>query len=283
LGDATGPWTLDAPASVATIDADGRLRAGTRAGTYSFAVARGGVRATLPVTIVPRVARIVVGPAQANPNPHGTVTLEAQAFDDDDRPVAIDGVVRWSARDANIDAGGRLIAGTRDAMVTAAAGGTIASATIPVGRHREPLALVDVRRPAWRLVTVPADGPGSVDATGTRLALSYDFSAGERAAYAIGDVPLGAPLALSCAVDGDANGEALRATLVDRYGDRETATFARAVTFGDTRRLTIAIGPSLAPPIVLHAVYVVGTLANPALTAGGTIAVHDCTLTIAGS
>jgi hypothetical protein len=283
LGNARGPWSLDAPAGVAVIDAGDRLHAGTNVGTYALAVARGGVRATLPLEIVPRVARIVIGPAQANPDPHGSVALRADAFDGDDRPVAVEGVVRWSARGGSIDADGRLTAGARDVLVTAATGGVSTTTTIPVGRHHEPLALADAHRPPWRLVTVPANGPGSVDEAAGLIALSYDFSAGERAAYAIGDVPLGAPLALSCAVDGDANGEALRATLVDRYGDRETATFVRTLSFGDTRRLTIAIDPALAPPIVLHALYVVGTLANPALTAAGTIAVHDCTRTVPGS
>jgi hypothetical protein len=282
LGDATGPWTLDAPRTVAAIDTADRLHVGERTGTYALAVARGGVHATLPLTIVPHVARLVIGPAQANPDPHGTIALGAAAYDEDDRPVAIGGVVHWSARGGSIDADGRFTAGTANATVTAAAGGVVATATIPVGRHPEPLALVDVHRPSWHLVTVPANGSGGVDDSGGRIALSYDFSAGERAAYAIGDVPLGAPLALSCAVDGDANGEALRATLVDRYGDRETATFVRALTFDDTRRLTIAIGPALAPPVVLHALYVVGTLANPALTAAGTIVVHDCTVTVPG-
>jgi hypothetical protein len=282
LGDARGPWSLDVPPTVATIDADDRLHAGLRVGSYAIAVARGGVRATLPLEIVPRVARIVIGPAQANPDPHGTVALHVDAFDDGDRPVATDDVVRWNARNGNIDAQGRLTAGARDVTVTAAAGGVSATATIPVGRHHAPLALADARRPPWRLVTVPANGPGTVDETAGVVALSYDFSH-ERAAYAIGDVPIGAPLALSCAVDGDANGEALRATLVDRYGDRETATFVRALTFDDTRRLTIAIDPALAPPIVLHALYVVGTLANPALSVAGTIAVHDCMLTVPGS
>jgi len=60
-------------------------------------------------------------------------------------------------------------------------------------------------------------------------------------------------------------------------------TFARAVTFHDTRRLDVAISPELAPPIVLHAVYAVGTLANPPVTAAGSLGVHDCALTVPGT
>jgi hypothetical protein len=115
------------------------------------------------------------------------------------------------------------------------------------------------------------------------LTLGYDFSSGERAAFAVADLPLGSPLSASCAVDGDGNGEALRATLIDRYGEHATVTFARAIGFTGTQRLTIRIPPALAPPIVLHAVYVVGTLANPAVTAAGSLGVHDCTLSVPGT
>ena len=284
LGDARGAWHVAPTQLIASIGDDDVLHAGAQAGAASVHVARGGVAADVPVEIVDRVARLIVGPARANPDPHATVALTVAAFDAHDRPVAVDGIVRWSAKDAAIDARGRLAAGDRDAVVTASAGGTSATVTIPVGRHVVPLALFDDKhRSSWKLTTTPPNGPGALTFDGDRLRLDYDFTAGERAAYAVNEIALGDPLALACDVDGDANGEALRATLADRYGDRQTVTFARAIDFSGTRRLTVKVPLSLAPPIALRSVYAVGTLANPPVTTAGTLVVHDCAATVPGA
>lgn len=284
LGDAHGPWELAARDDIATIDAQDVLHVGTQLGTHAVPITRGGVQAVLPIEIIPRAARLVIGPPQANPDPGAALQLTVQAFDDRDRPVAIDGLARWQASaGARIDERGRLTVAERDAGVTVNAGDAHASAVIAVGRHSVALTLGDPRRPAWKLVTVPANGPGTLSVDEHGLTLGYDFSSGGRAAFAIGDLPLANARSLSCAFDGDGNGEAVRATLVDRYGERATATFARALTFAATHRLTIDVPSSLAPPLVLHALYVVGTLANPALTVSGTLGVHDCTAIVPGS
>ncbi len=284
LGDAHGAWRVAPTPLIAAIGDDDVLRAGERAGSALVHVARGSVATDLPVDVVDRVARIVIGPARANPDPHAAITLSAEAFDAHDRPVAIDGVVRWSARDASIDARGRLVAGERDAHVTASAGGASASMTIPVGKHTSALAFFDdAHRAGWKLVTTPANGAGSVSTDGGLLQIAYDFSSGERAAYAVNETPLGDPVALSCAIDGDANGAALRVTFSDRYGDRQAVTFARAIDFTGTRRISVAVPRSLAPPIALRNFYVVGTLANPPVTAAGSVGVHDCVATFPGA
>ncbi|HEY0384290.1 MAG TPA: phosphodiester glycosidase family protein [Candidatus Elarobacter sp.] len=284
LGDARGAWRAAPSPLIASIGDDDVLHAGAQTGAANVRVARGGVATDVPVEIVDRVARLIVGPARVNPDPHATVALTVAAFDARDRPVAVDGVVRWSAKDAAVDARGRLGASDRDAVVTASAGGARATVTIPVGRHTVPLALFDDKhRAGWKLVTAPANGPGAVSIDGDRLRLDYDFTAGERAAYAVNEIPLGEPLAVACDVDGDANGEALRATFADRYGERQTVTFARAIDFSGTRRLTVKVPVSLAPPVALRNVYAVGTLANPAVTAAGTLVVHDCAATVPGA
>lgn len=286
LGEARGPWRLDAPPGVASIDADDVLHVGARAGSYALRVARGGVAAELPLEVVERVARLAIGPPRANPDPHAAVALTVEAFDAHDRPVAVDGVVRWRAAGGTIDPRGRLVAGERDAVVSASAGGVTASATIPVGRHPVPLAWFgDAQRPGWKLVTAPAGGPGAVELEAGALRLGYDFGAGERAAYASAApaLPLGDALALSCAIGGDGNGAALRAGLADRYGDRATIAFARALDFSGTRRLSAKVPPGLAPPLTLRSFYVVGTLANPPVTAAGTVTVADCVATLPGS
>lgn len=284
LGDARGAWRFAPSPLVASIGDDDVLRAGAQTGAASVRVVRAGVAADVPVEVVDRVARLVVGPARANPDPHATIGLTVVAFDARDRPVAVDGLVRWSAKDAAIDARGRLAAGDRDAIVTANAGGASVTLTIPVGRHAVPLALFDdAHRASWKLSTTPQNGPGAVTVEGDRLRLDYDFTSGERAAYAVAEMPLGDAVALACDVDGDANGEALRATLADRYGDRQTVTLARGIDFTGTRRLTAKIPASLAPPLTLRNVYAVGTLASPPVTAAGALIVHDCAATVPGA
>jgi phosphodiester glycosidase len=284
LGEARGPWHIASSPLVAALGDDDVLVAGGRTGAAGLRVARGGVATELPIEVIDRAARIVLGPARANPQPHATVALRADAFDAHDRPLAIDGLVRWSAKDATIDARGHLTVGDRDALVTVSVAGANATLAIPVGRHNVALApFDDNHRAGWKLVTAPAGGPGAVTLEGGRLRIDYDFTSGERAAYAVNEIALGAALDLSCAIDGDAGGAAVRATFVDRYGDRATATLVRTVDFSVTRRVSVTVPASLAPPVALRNLYVLGTLANPPVTAAGSITVHDCSAHVAGA
>ncbi len=284
LGDARGPWRFAPSALVAALGDDDVLVTGERAGASALRLARGGVATDVPLEVIDRAARIVVGPGRANPPPHGSVALRAEAFDAHDRPLAVDGVVRWSATDAAIDPRGRLTVGERDALVTATVPGATVTLTIPVGHHSVALALFDDNhRTGWKLVTAPGGGPGAATVDAGRLRIDYDFTTGERAAYAVNEIALGSVLDLSCAVDGDAGGAALRVTFVDRYGDRATATLVRTIDFSATRRVRVTVPAALAPPIALRNIYVLGTLANPALTTAGSIAIHDCSADVAGS
>ena len=87
LGDARGPWRVAPSPLIASIGDDDVLHAGAQPGTANVRVARGGVATDVPVEIVDRVARLVVGPARANPDPRATVGLTVAAFDARDRPV----------------------------------------------------------------------------------------------------------------------------------------------------------------------------------------------------
>ncbi len=246
---------------------------------------RAGVGGTLDIETIEHVARVTIGPARANPDQHGAVDLTVHAFDVRNRPVTVAGLVRWTAHDGRIDDRGRLLAGERDATVTATVGGTHATVTIPVGRHDVPLALFDdAHRAGWQPAATPANGSGaSIAVDADRLQIGYDFTAGVRAVYATSNVAVGSPLAISCAVDGDAGGAALRASIADRYGDRQTLTLTRAIDFSGTHRLAANVPPSLAPPLAIRSFYVVATLANPPIATAGTIGVHDCTASVPGS
>ncbi|HEX3549139.1 MAG TPA: phosphodiester glycosidase family protein, partial [Candidatus Elarobacter sp.] len=131
LGDARGPWRLAPSPLVRGIGDDDVLQLAAAPGSATLHVARGGVAADVPVEIVDRAARIVVGPARVNPNPNATVALSAYAFDAHDRPLETGGLLRWSAQDATVDANGRLVTGAHDAIVTVAAGGASTTVTIP--------------------------------------------------------------------------------------------------------------------------------------------------------
>ena len=287
LGDAQGPWTLGAPPSVMTLGDDDVLHVGDTPGDYRTHVARGGVATELPLEIITRVARLVVGPPRANPDAGAAQPLTVTAYDERDRIVATDGLVHWSATDAAIDEhSGELHAEHGDAYVTVTVGGVRKTVTIPVGRHDVPFAVGASAQHAapFRFVTAPAGGLGALT-IGSALHIAFDFSAGERAAYAIAapDLALQNPRALACTFATDAPGVAVRATLIDRYGDREVVTFARALAGGAPQRLRVRIPASLAPPIALHAIYAVGTLANPALTSAGTVVISDCVTSIPGA
>ena len=258
LGDAHGAWRVRSGA-IARVDSSGILRAGSHPGADVLQLERDGIRAAVPVRVVPSVAHLTIGPSHANPSSRQRLPLTVGAWDARGAPIAIGDLARWSARNARIDRHGRLDVAERDAFVTVRVGKTTASARIPVG---------------WHVVPFPI-----------AVRIGYDFSNGSRAAYARAMPPLvaGALLAVACDVTGDGNGEALRLAFVDRFGARESVTLAPAIDFTGVRRLSIGGLVGLAPPLALRDVYVVGTLATPAIRVSGSVGVDRCTATLAGA
>ncbi|MDP9104354.1 MAG: hypothetical protein M3N49_00230 [Candidatus Eremiobacteraeota bacterium] len=171
-------------------------------------------------------------------------------------------------------------------MVTARVGRATASVRIPVGRHVAPFAVAMAgERSPWEFSTIPQGGLGATELLADGVRIRYDFSKGGRAAYARAAPPriVGALLAVACDVTGDGNGEALRFAFIDRYGARESITLAPAIDFTGVRRLSVGGLVGLAPPLALRDVYIVGTLATPAIRAAGSVGVEHCTATIAGT
>jgi hypothetical protein len=180
---------------------------------------------------------------------------------------------------------GVFTAGSTDGFVSVSVGDVKSSEIIHVGRHRVPLAGFDpAGQAAWHFSSIPADGPGSLAFTpqGT-LQISYDFSQNERAAYANAGVTLGEPLGLSCAVDGDARGAGLRIALLDRYGERSTLTLAKTIDWTGAQRREIPVPASLAPPIVLQSLYVIGSLGPVPIKSTGMIGIRACEVTLPGT
>jgi hypothetical protein len=281
LGEAHGPWHV---AGDARIDANDVLHAGTTPGDGLLVIERDGVRASVPLSVIPAVARIVLAPDRPNPSPAGSVSLAANAFDARGRPVAFGTALTWSALRGSIDPSGRFTAGAVDGFVTATIGAVRTSEIVPVGRHDEPLAAFDARvRDRWRFSTVPAAGAGTLAVGTSGITLGYDFTGSERAAYANLGATIGDPLALSCAIDGDGRGEGVRAAIVDRFGEREALTLVKELREPGTQRVTVRIPPALAPPLVLQSFYIVGTLAVPPVHVAGSVTVRDCRLTLPGT
>ncbi len=294
LGAARGAWHVRVRTAaagvrthdVARIDSSGILRAGPRSGSSVLQVERDGVAAEVPVRVVRSVARLAIGPPHVNPSRAQLVELTLDAWDARGAPVAVGDRVRWNARNGRIDARGRLVAGERDAVVTARAGGAIASVRIPVGWHEVPFPIATANdRASWEFATTPRGGRGGVERLAGAARIRYDFSNGGRAAYARAMPPLGAGmlLAVACDVDGDGNGEALRLAFSDRFGARESITLVKAIDFTGVRRFSAGGLVGLAPPLALRDVYVVGTLALPAIRIAGSVGIARCTATVAGA
>jgi hypothetical protein len=281
LGAAHGPWQTTG----ARIDADGVLHAPKTALATTLEIERDGVRASVPFDVVPAVARITIVPERPNPDAGASVELHADAFDARGRRVETGDALQWSALRGTIAADGTYHAGAVDGFVTATIGAVKSSEVVRVGRHREPLVLFDLaHRAAWQFATVPVNGPGALAFLGAgTLRLTYDFSGTERAAYARAPVALGAALALSCVFDGDHRGAGVRAALTDRYGERGTLTFAKAVDWTGDERREARIPADLAPPLELQSFYVVGSLGPAPVKSAGTIGVRDCELTVPGT
>jgi hypothetical protein len=281
LGEAQGPWHVD---GAARIDADDVLHVGDALGTHLLALERDGVRATVPLTIVPTVARIAISPERPDPLPAQSLTLQATAFDPRGRPVAVGTALTWSALRGTIDPSGRFTAGPVDGFVTATIGAVKSSEIVRVGRHDEPLAaFASTERDRWHFATVPPGGPGALDVGHSGIRLSYDFTGSERAAYANLGLTIGDALALSCAIDGDGNGEGIRFAVVDRFGERDAVTLLKTVGGAGAQRVAARIPTALAPPLVLQSFYVVGSLATPPVHVAGAVTIRDCRLTQPGT
>ncbi|MGH7716183.1 MAG: hypothetical protein ACREML_09340, partial [Vulcanimicrobiaceae bacterium] len=251
ITDAAGH--LLGPAPALTIDAERSQTIPVRDGT---------LHAELPVEVVGRVARLVIGPERPNPNPNGSIELTADAYDASGRPIATTGAVRWSAQGGTFIEPGLYHAGMRDGTVTATAGGVSAHTTVRVGRHDVPL--------QW---------------FGTQgLTLDYDFTASTRFAYANGSYAIpGDPISFNIEINGDASGVGLRAAFVNALGERTALTLAKRVDWRGWQRRTITIPGLLNPPIHLVSLYAVNSLGTAPVHTAGSIGFRKPSVTLAGT
>jgi hypothetical protein len=225
--------------------------------------AGGTATATVPYRIVDRVTALTISPARPNPARGTHVPFTVAASDERGAPILLgaDAPVRWllgafpttgARADYDTDRG--------DATITASLGSVAATTLVRVGDHT---------------VAVPAY-PETV--------LPYDFTGTARAAYANGIVALpDEPVHMSLDVFGDGNGVPLRASFLNRYGEKSLLTLAKSVDWTGWRRISIALPPDLNPPVRLTSVYVVRSLGGAPVTATGTLRFRGLAVVIPGS
>ncbi len=199
---------------------------------------------------VDHVTSLAIAPDRPNPARGVQLPLTVTAADERGAPIVLgDAPVRWMLG-AQTASGPRVVYDTQagDAIATATLGAVTATTPIRVGNHT---------------VTVPAY---------PETALAYDFTGSARAAYANVVIPLpGEPVRFTLEVFGDGNGVPLRASFVNRYGEKSLLTLAKNVDWTGWRRIAIALPPDLNPPVRLTSVYVVPSLGGAPVHAAGTL------------
>jgi len=261
------------------------VRAGVSSSTAKLRAAR--LTSDVPIEIVARLTRLDVGSDVRNPNAGDVVHVHADGFDERGRPVQVGSVVRWRVDRGRISAPGIYRAARRDARIVAEAGGVRSEIVLRVGRHRDALPLFDAAHArGWRFESAPPRSSGGVLVAPDRaeMTLAYDLSGGERAAYANGafDLP-GEPQAFGIEVEGDGGGVGLRATFVNRFGERRALTLARAIDWNGWRPLSVRLPDDLNPPVQLVALYVVDALGNGPTHAAGKLSFRNPSAIVAGT
>jgi exopolysaccharide biosynthesis protein len=261
------------------------VRSGNASRSVTLRVA--GLRARVNVDVVTRLAHLDIAPDVRNPDPGERITFVASAVDARGRVVRLGDRVRWSSDRGRFAGGAAFVAPDRDARIVASVAGATASWLLRVGHHTAPLALFDPpHAPAWRFDAAPAGANGGVAVAPARseMTLRYDFTSGERAAYANADAVLpGEPQSFAVDVFGDRSGVGIRAAFVNVLGERRALTLVRAVDWLGWRRLSVVLPDDLNPPVHLVSLYAVDSLANAPSRAAGSLVFRNASVVVAGS
>jgi hypothetical protein len=254
-------------------DAGHRLRAADVAplvtdaavGTHTAVVREigGALTAAVPYRVVDRVAALSIAPDRPNPARGVRLDFSATAFDERGAPILLgsDTPVRWTiAGDRTTGAHAAYDTTRGDAPVAATLGGATAATLVRVGNR-------ELAVPAYPETLLP-----------------YDFTGSARAAYANGIFALpDEPVRMSIDVFGDGNGVPLRASFLNRYGEKSLLTLAKSVDWTGWRRVSLALPPDLNPPVRLTSIYVVRSLGGPPVSAAGSLRLRNLAVTIPGS
>jgi hypothetical protein len=220
-----------------------------------------GLSARVTYRTVDKLASLAIVPDRPHPAPGDPLALALAGTDDRGDAVELGDVsAAWTIDRVPLAAGPHLSYDTKrgDGTVTATLAGAAASLRVRVGTHA---------------VAIP----------GPEIALDYDLTGTARAAYA--QVPLvlpDEPLAFALDVFGDGSGVPLRATFVNRYGEKHLLTLAKHVDWSGWQRVQIALPPDLNPPVHLTTIYVVPSLGGPPVRAAGTLRFRSLSVVVPG-
>ncbi|MBD5656402.1 MAG: phosphodiester glycosidase family protein [Candidatus Eremiobacteraeota bacterium] len=224
-------------------------------------VVAGHLRATVPVDVVARLARLDISSNVRVPIRDSIVELTARGFDSRGRAIELGDAVRWRADRGTFVAAGRYRAAERDARIVATVAGTSANFDLHVGSHAQRLSF---------------DSP--------ELRLPYDFSGAERSVSENLSLALpGEPLSFSIEVLGDASAVAVRAAFINRFGERRVLTVARYVDWSGWQPRTVLLPDDLNPPIRLISLDIVNSAGNARVSGKGAIAFRNPSVVVAGT
>jgi hypothetical protein len=223
----------------------------------------GSFSVNVPYRTVDRVAALTIVPDRANPPRGVMLPYTVTASDERGAPVLLgsSAPVRWlfgTQPAAGPSAAYDTLHG--DAQISATLGAVTATTQVRVGDHT---------------LAVPAY-PDTL--------LNYDFTGAARAAYANAVIALpDEPVNVSVEVFGDGNGVSLRASFVNRYGEKVLLTLAKSVDWLGWRRVSVALPPDLNPPVRLTSIYVVRSLGGPPSRAAGSLRLRGLMVVVPGS
>jgi hypothetical protein len=237
----------------------------------------------VPVHVTTHVARAEILPEHATLLAHEHLALRARAFDPHGYPIALPARLPWTTAAGKIDTSGMFEAPANDAAVSVRLGDRVATQRVTVGEHAADIPLQD----SATFATAPAKGPGALtkgQPCKGCVTLQYDFTAGERAAYANAALTLPErALGISADVLGDGNGEVLRLAVNNAINERFLYTLAK-VDWHGWRHIEMRFPPELPQPIVFKSIYVIDRVGpGPAVQAAGSIALRSVRVLLAGS
>jgi hypothetical protein len=296
----------EVPFVAAVVDAAGHrlrgavvspLRASDALGPHADVVREsyGTLTAEVPYRTVARVAQLTIAPVRPNPPPGGSIALTLRAADESGVAVALGPDVVWRADGGTLAGSSAAVtfrAGDADATVSATAGGRTVTMVVRVGAHVAALPVFTAAAAArWSFASLPVGAGGALafpepdpTAPAPEMDLRYDFTAGERAAYANGTFVLpGEPSVFGIDVFGDGNGAALRGAFVNRLGERQALTLATRVDWQGWRHVGVTLPPDLNPPVTLASLYVVPSLGGPPSRAAGMLRFRNPAVTLPGT
>lgn len=244
----------------------GRL-IGVAPGTGRLIARAGAVEQTVEVTVLERVARLLLDPSRLQLLPGATAAVSVTGLDPDGRPVVLDGLpLDWRVPPEL----GRMVAGRLTVADDARSGNAVvaaagAEAVLPVAVARAVACESFETDTGWYFAGFPAGVIGAVTAVpgeggrAARLTYRLGTEPATRAAYVRLDRPIGAALGLQLRFRGDGQKVWLRAAILDGNGTRETYNLFSGNAPAAWQTVTVALPKGLKPPLTWQSVYVVAT------------------------